>query len=264
MGPGERMIAVVNLKEKAKNGQKIAGTMCRVFRNPTAMLLAKHAGLDFLMFDCEHGAYDIETLHDMFLVGNAIGLPGFVRVPNLSKDYISRYLDAGASGIMVPMIETVEQAQTLVKYSKYTPVGDRGFVGCCGHTEYTPIAHSTLMSESNDRIMSIAQIETKTAVENIEGIAAVEGIDMLLIGPNDLSISLGIPGDLMNPIELDAIRKVGEAAKRHGKLFCVHAGPALQKHFADLMTVMMQLGDIEIITAGFKGVAEGCRKVFED
>ena len=242
------------LKEKMQSGSKIAGTMIRVVRNPALMLLAKNAGLDFVMFDCEHSSFDFETLHDAFIMANALGVGGFVRVPVGTKDYISRALDSGAIGIMVPMIENAEQAKELVKYSKYQPIGLRGFSANGANTGYNPRPHSEIMKQSNDSVIAIAQIETKTAIENIDSIASVEGIDALLIGPNDLSISLGIPGELLNPIELDAIAKVVAACKRHGKIFGLHAGGDLLCKFASDLQLCMSAGDSDLLTAGFKGI----------
>ena len=234
----------------------------RIVRNPAVCLLAKEAGLDFIMFDCEHGNYTAETLHDCFIQANSIGLGGFLRAASLSKDNISRPLDQGATGVMVPMTETAEQAQELVKWSKYSPIGDRGFCAGTGGTAYKPgVPHTQVMENGNSRVISIAQIETKLAVDNADKIAAVNGIDALLIGPNDLSLSLGVPGDLMNPIELDAIAHVAAACKKNNKAFGIHAAPAMLEKFAkDLTLVMMQV-DLDVLIAGFRNINETARRV---
>ena len=98
----------MNLKEKLKAGQKVYGTMVRIERNPAFCIIAKECGLDFIMFDCEHAAYNLETLHDLFMMSNAIDLTAVLRVPQLDKESISRALDAGAKGCMIPMCETPE------------------------------------------------------------------------------------------------------------------------------------------------------------
>lgn len=246
----------MSIKEKLKKGQKISGVMIRIVRNPALAYLANNGGLDFVMYDCEHSDYNMESLHDLFLMGNALGLEGLVRVPNGTKEWISRVLDQGASGVMVPMIETREQAENLVFYSKYQPVGGRGFSGGIAHCGYKGGRHADVMQAANDRVIAIAQIETKKAVEHIEEIASVEGIDALLIGPNDLSVSLGIPGDLMNPIELEAISKVAEACRKYGKNFGLHAGEGMLRKFADDLTLVMCGTDTDIITKGFAETAE--------
>lgn len=252
----------MSIKEKLLSGQKVYGSMVRLQRNPAISFFARNAGLDFLLYDCEHGHYNFETLHDIFATGNAMGFDSFVRVAELSKDWISRTLDSGATGIMVPMTETPEQAKEIVRWAKFAPIGDRGYGSGLAHSNYQSGGkHVDVMAAQNARVVVIAQIETALGVDNAEAIAATEGIDVLLIGPNDLSISLGIPGDLMNPIELDAIAKVAAACKKHGKSFGLHAGPPMHEHFKADETFMMLSTDLDILSNGFKSIKETLSKI---
>lgn len=252
----------MELKEKMKSGQKIYGTMLRVSRNPAVCYLAKNAGLDFIMFDCEHSDYSYETLHDMFIMGNALGLGGLLRVPHLSRDHISRALDCGATGAMVPMTDTLEQAEEIVRWSKYSPLGERGYGSGGANSDYVGGGkHQEIMEAANRKVISIAQIETKLAVENADQIAAAKGIDVLLVGPNDLSISLGIPGDLMNPVELDAIAHVAASCKKHGKFFGLHAGLNLLEKFSDDLSFVMSQSDTNILAEGFSRLNTNCRAI---
>lgn len=245
------------LKERLLAGEKIYGTMLRVERNPAVCRIAKNSGLDFVMYDCEHSNYTMETLHDLILTGNAMGLSSFLRVPNLEKQYISRSLDQGAVGVMVPMLETVEMAERLVQYSKYQPLGKRGFSAGIAHTDYcVPAPHAKIMEDSNKKVIGIAQIETKLAVDNAEKIAATLGIDALLIGPNDLSLALGVPGDLFNPIEIEAISQVAAACKKQGKAFGIHSGAKMLNMFKDDLNIVMMQTDIDFLTAGFSSVRQ--------
>ena len=155
--------------------------------------------------------YTYETLHNLILMGNAVGIPSFVRVPQLARGDVSRSLDCGAAGVMVPMIESKKQAELLVEWSKYPPIGNRGYAGGA-NTNYRPSGnHKNNMIELNESVISIAQIETDLGVKNIEEIISVEGIDAAIVGPSDLAISLGIPGDYFNQIEIEAIDKVAAA-----------------------------------------------------
>ena len=245
------------LKEKLLSGQKIYGTMLRVSRNPAICFIAKNSGLDFVMYDCEHSNYSMETLHDLFITGNALGLDGLIRVPNLSKDYISRSLDQGAHGIMVPMIDTAAMAESIVKYSKYQPLGGRGYTGDGAHVNYISGGkHIDVMEKANSTNLTIAQIETRLSVDNAEAIAATPGIDALLIGPNDLSLSLGIPGDLFNKIELDAIAHVAAACKKNNKAFGLHAGPKLLEMFINDLNIVMMYTDIDLINSAFNNMKQ--------
>jgi len=252
------MKSMINLKEQALNGKKLAGTMIRLTRNPALAYLAKDAGLDFIMFDCEHSHYNRETIHDTCMTANSIDMPVYIRIPDLSKDYISCFLDAGCSGVMLPMLESADQAEKLVYYSKYPPLGGRGYTTTGAHTLYnTKPLHKQIMEEANSRIMTIGQIETTKGLDNVEEIAKVQGLDMLFIGPNDLSISLGVPGDLLNPIELEAIAKVASACKKNEKLFSMHSGRALEERFAKELDVFMQGTDVDFVLDGMK-VVKAC------
>lgn len=245
----------MSIKEKLNKGERVFGTMVRIQRNPAFCILAKDAGLDFIMFDCEHGIYSRETLHDMFQMSSAIGLTALLRVPMLDKESISRYLDAGAKGCMVPMTETAEQAREIVHWSKYPPLGDRGYgtsIGACNYK--TGLKSEDAMKDANDTVLAIAQIETALAVENAEEIAATEGIDAIIVGPNDLSISLGIPGQLMDERELNAIQKVVQACKKYGKAFGLHGPEALQKHFGNDINLCMLSTDVDLLRSAMVDV----------
>ena len=249
------------LKTKLMSGEKIGGIMIRALRNPAVAHLVKNSGLDYFMYDCEHAMLDIETLHDTFLLANALGLGAFVRVPAGTKEWISRVLDAGATGVMVPMVENRKMAEDLAKYSKYQPIGGRGYAGTIAYSGYAGGKHTEVMESQNKKVITIAQIETKSGVENAEDIASVEGIDALLIGPNDLSIDLGIPGDLMNPIELEAIAKVAAACKKYNKAFGLHAGAPMFAKFKDDLTLVMCSTDIDVLNSGFKSINETIRSI---
>jgi 2-keto-3-deoxy-L-rhamnonate aldolase RhmA len=255
----------MTLKEKMLSGKAVFGTMIRIERNPAVGLLARSALLDFIMFDCEQSSFGYELLHDMFMAAElaGAGIDAFLRVPDLSRECVCRALDCGAKGVMAPMIETPRQAEELVALSKYAPLGSRGYGAGGVKTLYAPpLNHSEEMAKNNQRIITIAQIETVQGVKNAADIAAVEGIDALLVGPNDLSIDLGIPGDIMNPKELDAITAVGEACKLHRKGFGIHAAEKMMEKFKDYVTFAMMNDDTSILLGGFKNIKNMCEQIF--
>ncbi len=241
---------------KLREGKRVIGTMVRMIKDPAVAWMAHHAGLGYIMLDLEHGSYTLETVGNIFKVGRALGLGCFARVPELSRGYVSRIMDAGATGVMVPMLESVEQARQLVAWSKYAPLGDRGFGTIGDHTNYAA-AGTEFMARSNDETLAIAQIETRRAIEEVDAIAAVPGIDALLIGPNDLSVSLGCAGDLMGEQLEKAIGRVAEAAKKHGKIFGLH-GPdgLLERWIPRGCTLVMSSLDIGILAAGLKAISQ--------
>lgn len=246
--------------KKMREGKRVVGTMVRMVRNPAIALIASHAGLDFIMLDLEHGPYNLETVEDIFKVGRTLGLGCFVRVPELARGYVSRIMDAGATGVMVPMVESVEEAELLTRWTKYAPLGGRGFGGVGGHTDFAIIgseATPAFMAQTNEDTIAIAQIETARAVEDIEAIAAVPGIDALLIGPNDLAISLGCAGDLMGDALDKAIGKVAATAKKHGKIFGLHAPDGLLERWIPRgCTLVMSNLDASILSAGMKAISQ--------
>jgi 2-keto-3-deoxy-L-rhamnonate aldolase RhmA len=240
-----------------KNGKPTVGTMIRMIRNPAIVLMAANAGLDFVMFDMEHGAFGFEALADAASMARSRGIECFVRVPELSKGTVSRALDCGSTGVMVPMIKNAAEAQLLANWAKFAPIGERGLGGSGAHTNYLDAAKDpqSFMEQANDEILTIAQIELAEAVDNIDAIAAVDGVDALLIGPADLSNSLGVSGQFNHPLMDEAILKVAEAAQRHNKIFGFHAGEDLMRKWMNHdLTLRMSLMDIGILSQGFKAI----------
>ncbi len=244
--------------KKLREGKRIIGTMIRMVRNPAIAQIAYHAGLDFIMLDLEHGPYSIETVSDVAKVARSIGLGIFARVPELTRGYVSRMMDAGIEGVMVPMISTPEEAKKLVEWSRYKPIGNRGFGSNGGLTNFAGIGSNapTFMKNQNELTLAIAQIETAEAIENIDAIAAVEGVDVLLIGPNDLAISLGVPGDTMGELNQAAIAKVADAAQKHKKFFAIHGNDALLERWDSRLQMVMNDLDISILQNGFSSIVK--------
>lgn len=243
----------------------IIGTMIRTVRNPTVALIAKGAGLNFLMVDMEHDSYPLEVMADLAVAARGVGLRLFVRVPELARGHVSRVLDSGAQGVMVPMVETRAQAQDLVKWAKYPPIGSRGFFTFGIHTNFLKISDAqATMDKVNNEVLTIAQIETKKGVEAVEAIASVEGLDALLIGPNDLAISLGHAGDLQCKEEENAIEQVAVAAKKNGKIFGIHADASLIQRWAPYgLSLIMQSTDGNILASGMKAIRENAMQAYQ-
>ncbi|MFA7672017.1 MAG: aldolase/citrate lyase family protein [Sphaerochaetaceae bacterium] len=243
--------------QKVKEGKRIVGTMLRLSKNSAVALLAKNAGLDFIMPDMEHSTYNFETLANIARVSRLAGIECFVRVSELSKSYVSGALDAGVTGIMVPMIETVEQAKKFVNWAKFMPVGNRGFGGMGDHSQFTSAKAVEFMPKANKETLTIAQIESALAIDNIEEIAAVDGIDALLIGPNDLANSLGIPGDLFHEKNMNAILKTAKAARDNNKIFGLHGPDKMAQMLLDEgLTLLMSNHDAGLLLNAFKNLVE--------
>jgi 2-keto-3-deoxy-L-rhamnonate aldolase RhmA len=236
--------------------------MIRQARDPGAPVIFASAGYDFVLIDMEHGNYNMETVADLIRGAKSSGIAPVIRVPHLETFFISRVLDAGAEGIMVPMTSTKQQAETIVRYSKYTPIGQRGFGAQTGQTDYKPLKALDFMKEANEHTLIIAQIETRKAIENVDAILSTEGIDVGLIGPNDLSISLGIPDQMGSEILTQAIEKVVETAKKRGKASGIHIGNAelVRKWRAEGMTVLACSTDIGFMYNASKSILDEMKR----
>lgn len=250
------------LRKRVLAGECVYGMMIRQARDPGAPAIFAAVGYDFVFIDMEHGNYNMETVADLIRGAKSVGIAPIIRIPHLETFFISRVLDAGAEGIMVPMTSTKEQAERIVRYSKYTPLGGRGFAGQTGQTDYKPLKANEFMKEANEHTIIVAQIETREAIENIDDILSVEGIDVGLIGPNDLSISLGIPDQMGSEILTKAVDKVVESARRKGKATGIHIGniEALKRWRAKGMTVLAYSSDIGFMYNASKSSLEELKK----
>jgi 2-keto-3-deoxy-L-rhamnonate aldolase RhmA len=250
------------LRKRILAGEYVYGTMIQQARDPGAPSIYAAAGFDFVFIDMEHGNYSMETVADLIRGAKSAGIAPMIRVPYLETHFISRVLDAGAEGIMVPMTSRREQAETIVRYSKYTPIGQRGFGAQTGQTDYKLLKALESMKEANEHTVIIVQIETREAIENIDAILSVEGIDVGLIGPNDLSISLGIPDQMGSDVLNKAIDKVVETAKKRGKATGIHIAniEAIKTWRAKGMTVLAYSTDISFQYNASKSALERLKK----
>jgi len=251
-------MAWAGLRKKVLAGEYVYGMMIRQGRDPGTPAIFAAAGYDFCFFDMEHGNYSMETVADLIRGCKSVGIGSVIRVPHLETHFISRVLDAGAEGIMVPMTSKREQAERIVRYSKFTPLGARGFGNQTGQTDYQVRKTVEFMKEANENIFIVAQIETKEAIENIEEILDVEGIDVGLIGPNDLSISLGVPDLMGSEVMTQAIDRVVQAAKKKKKASGMHIGSidALKKWRSKGMTVLAYSTDIAFMYSASKSALD--------
>ena len=209
-------IAPNRTKQALAEGKAVLGTMVAEIRQPAIMQLLVNGGFDFVIIDNEHGPFNIETIADLSRTAVYLGLTPIVRVPDIAYPYIAQALDGGAQGIMAPRIYTVEQVQQVVNTVKYPPVGGRGSALGRGHTGFRGGNVSEIMGQANQESMVVIQIETVAALEAIDEIVAVPGVDSAFIGPNDLSIALGVAGQMTSPVLIAAIERVMDACARHG------------------------------------------------
>ncbi|HSO28338.1 MAG TPA: aldolase/citrate lyase family protein [Candidatus Sulfomarinibacteraceae bacterium] len=223
------------IRRRILDGETLFGAWTDM-ASPLATEITGRAGYDWLVVDLEHGAGTEASLLSVLLAAEASGAAAFVRPQSAERLRIGRALDLGAAGIVVPRLDTAAQAAEAVSFLRYPPGGVRGValrtrgarLGTVGHAE---------VGSLNAGLVGIVQIESPSALREADDIAAIEGVDVLFVGPADLSHSLGIPGQFANPTYLAALDAVVGACRRHGKspgiLLYDHAsfGPHLARGF---------------------------------
>jgi 2-keto-3-deoxy-L-rhamnonate aldolase RhmA len=200
------------VKRKLKAGKPALGTWVTI-GNPDVTMYLADMGWDWLVCDMEHSAYGPETYHHMvqsMLYAREWCMP-MARIPWTDLIWIKKVLDAGATGIVSPRIETKEQAEEMVRLMKYPPWGERG-----AGPRLAAFRDPDYFNSANDETLAIVMIETKKGVENIDEIFSVEGVDACFVGPSDLSLDMGIHRQFTNPKFITVLDRIVEAGNDHG------------------------------------------------
>ncbi|MER3388451.1 MAG: aldolase/citrate lyase family protein [Microcella sp.] len=212
------------VKKSMLAGEMTIGTMLIEFNTSGIAQLAANAGAEWVLYDMEHSGWSVSDIRQSMSHARASGVVPLIRPPATQYHLLSGPLDVGAMGVMVPMVESAEQARAIVESCKYPPLGKRGAVFGVAHDDYSAADIGATIRSVNSEVLCIAQIETPDGVANAHEIAAVDGIDALWVGHFDLSNFLGIPGQFDHPDFLDAIATVIEAARASGKVVGILAG----------------------------------------
>jgi 2-keto-3-deoxy-L-rhamnonate aldolase RhmA len=207
------------IKEKMLHGEPTLGTWMSMAHPSIAEILAM-AGYDWVVIDTEHSCIDVSEVLRLIIAIEQRGSVPLVRLAGIDPVQAKAVLDAGAAGVLVPMVNRKADAELAVQMTKYPLLGSRG--ACLARAQGYGENFDAYVQNANADTLLIVQIEHKDAVANIEEILSVQGIDGTFIGPYDLSLSLGIPGQLSHPEVLEAKRKVREATRAHGLVAGVH------------------------------------------
>jgi 2-keto-3-deoxy-L-rhamnonate aldolase RhmA len=212
--------------------QLMAGTFLNL-GSPTAVEIAADSGFDWLLLDLEHGSGVLADLRNMLLACRGSRAAPIVRIRSVDPDTVKYVMDSGAAGIMFPYVSDVAEAQRVVDCIKYPPLGTRGVAGCIRATDFGR-NWKQYFSEANDRSLVVVQIETPEAVEASAEIAAIDGVDVLFVGPLDLSVNLRCPGDFSQPHFMAALEKVVKACADNGKTPGILTRTGLEQQHKDL------------------------------
>ena len=226
------MIFKNSMKAALKEGKVVFGPMVSEIRSPGIAVLFAQAGFDFFFIDLEHSCFSLETVSDMILAARAADIPVIVR-PSSRKSavYLSRPLDSGASGLLIPQIGTRKDVENAVKWCRYQPLGERGMGLSRQHTFFQAGDALDTMKRLNEEILIALQIENKDAVEHLPDLLSVPGIDAAFVGPADLSASFGKPGRSDDPEVQSAIERVIEVSLANGIFPGIHTDSADRAKF---------------------------------
>lgn len=247
-------------KQKMKEGKASYGTMVSIFDDQQIARILKNAGFEWFFFDCEHGYPNVDRLYGVFACARAAGIPALIRIPQINKTEVFRALDAGAAGIVCPNVESLEEARELVRLAKYAPLGERGVSLTRPHTDYRKVNACDYMREANEETAVICQMESPKGAACLDQILELEGVDGVLIGPNDLTASMGIINQLENPDYLAMVDRIFDSCKAHGKIAGI-SGKSLQvlKGWEQKGASLLQWGtDVSLL---MEKIREGLREV---
>lgn len=204
------------VKAALREGRLQLGTGFGQFRSPEIPRMLVAAGFRWAFLDTEHGGFDLETVQDICRVSVMAGLCPIVRVADLQYSLVTRALDCGAQGIIFPRVEQPELLERAVSWTKFPPAGVRGYGLTATQVDYERLTFSQIIEHMNANTMVVLQIETKRALEAREELLAVPGIDAVMVGPADLSISLGVPGEFQHAKMVEAMEAVRDSCRKRG------------------------------------------------
>lgn len=175
--------------------------------DPAIIETLGHVGFDFIILDMEHGPNSVETVEDLIRAAQVTQMAPIVRVPSCDYEMIGKVLDVGAAGVQVPQISSAKDVQNAVEHAKFVPLGMRGVCRFVRAAEYSSMDKAEYFQRANEALL-IIQIEGQAALDNLDEILAVEGIDIVFVGPYDLSQSIGVPGEVEHPLVVEKMRQI--------------------------------------------------------
>jgi 4-hydroxy-2-oxoheptanedioate aldolase len=205
------------VKEKLSRGETVYSMTVRLVRTVDIASIAYTAGFDSIYIDMEHSPVPLDAAAQICMACTHLGVTPLVRVPGLDPSFIARVMDAGAMGIIVPNVRSADEARTAVRAVKHAPLGERSLAGAAPQLLYRPVPADQAIRELDQASMVVAMIESEVGLDAAEAIAAVDGVDLLLVGANDLSVELGVAGPLDHPQIHEAYLHVIAACRAHGK-----------------------------------------------
>jgi 2-keto-3-deoxy-L-rhamnonate aldolase RhmA len=206
---------VNHTREKLAKGETVFGCGLQSFRSAEVPRVFAAAGFDYVFIDMEHGAFDLETVYDMIGASVRAGITPIVRVGEVAYSLVARLLDSGAQGIILPRVEDPAVLREALSWMRYPPEGKRGYGVSPYMVDYESRSFTEIIAHLNRHTLAVAQIETLAAVERADELLSCKGLDIVMVGPADLSISLGIPGQFDHPLLISTVERVIDKCREH-------------------------------------------------
>jgi len=203
-------------RERLAKGEIVYGCGLQVYRAPEIVRCFAAAGFDYVFIDQEHGSFNLETVHDMIIASKTCGITPIVRVGELQYTLCARLLDQGAQGVILPRVEEPKALEDALSWFRFPPMGKRGFGINPTMIEYESRTMPEIIAHQNRETLAVVQMETVRAVEAADELLSLPGLDVIMVGPADLSVSLGVPGQFDHPKMIETVERIIAACDRHG------------------------------------------------
>jgi len=207
---------VNHTRERLAKGEVVYGCGLQIYRSSEIPRAFAAAGFDYVFIDMEHGSLNLETVHDMIVSSNLAGITPIVRVGEVQYTLCARLLDQGAQGIILPRVEDPKALEEALSWMKFPPMGKRGYGINPTMIDYETRAFPEIIEHQNRSNLVVVQFETTTAISRADEMLSQKGVDIVMVGPADLSISLGVPGEFDHPLMIEAISKVIAKCNQYG------------------------------------------------
>ena len=253
-------------KEKIKNQDICLGVGLRQTRTVDIGKIMKTSGFDWLFIDMEHNSMDIDIASQISVAAQDAGITPLVRVPDFAHHHATRVLDCGAQGIVFPHVDDAETAKDLVSNCLYPPKGHRSMTGVMPQLDFKKHPIDEVSKIINDDVIIVIMLESPTAIENVEEIASIQGIDVLLIGTNDLCMEMGIPGQYDNEKIKSAYRKVIDVCKKNNivpGMGGVYTDDLMHEYISMGMRFILSGSDLSFMMSGAKMRADDLKNFYK-
>lgn len=249
------------LKAKLKAGEPVVGVFASI-ESPTTIEISALAGVDYVVVDSEHNPIEPSDAVNMFRAAEAVGVPAMARVGENRQQVMAKFMDAGCLGIMMPMVNSAADAKNVVDSVKYPPEGNRGLAGVRANDFGMREPLGDYVARANTETLVMAQIETNEGIANADEILAVDGVDIVFLGPSDLSVALGVPGQAKHQSVLDVIedltKKIVAAGKYSGT---IARTPEDYAYWRDRGVKLFLTGSNMLLASATKGYVDGIKAI---